>query len=221
MKIHSIPFVAVTIVCACAASPALGDPLLITGGSLQFPAFGPRSPSPPYGFGLLGEDTRLYGVTFDRFASSERIGSVVRFSRTVSLTSRYFGPFEETLEGVHFSDVELIGLLTLTAEPVVVSSGDRIFEFPFTMTGMVSIFERFGSAEPLLTRALIGQGVGRIGAGEEIEPGVVRIGGAFLDFRPAPLSPTPEPATLVLVAGGLAALWRRRHSRRSTHVGGV
>ena len=199
----------------CGAPPAVAEPIVITSGSVFVGA--PSGPFPPFGFELLGSNTILRGVTFAERGGFVRLGDTVDLSTPVVLTAVGFGPFEQTVNGEAFTNVILRGALNFHAVPFVASSNALGgFTTAFSMTGEVSLFEGgFGQdlGPHLLTTQLIGSGTASIGFLREIENGVFMTSGTSFRFAAAPAAATPEPATLLLVSGGL---WAARRS--STRV---
>jgi len=200
MKIRVVLLCATMIACA---SSGFADPIVITQGSVDLgPAF---DFEPPYGVGLQGAGTQISGVDFQssRFVT---LGQTVDLSQTVSITSFGFG--DQTVEGVHYSDVIIRGALTFTAQPITVTDFSSSFGAPFTMTGVVSLFEAFpGFPGPLLlTRTLSGSGSARLFVDHARLDGSASTFATF-SFSPEDASPTPEPGTLLLLTAALASAW--------------
>jgi hypothetical protein len=149
-------------------------------------------------------------VTFDESADFVKIGTVLNLSREIGLTTTSFGPFDQKVEGRLFKDVVLTGKVKFSAGSWRITADSSSFQTPFTMSGEFSLFDfnpenRHMSDTPFLTAALIGRGIASTGYhGEGIGDGFFRSGGLFYKFE-APATVTPEPGTLTLLAGGLAA----------------
>jgi hypothetical protein len=212
MKIGVILRLAAAMVFA--APPAFADPIVITRGFVTIGSSFEAN-HPPFGFQLSGDGTDIAGVTFDQGTPIVRSGQTVDLSRTVPVTSLVFGPFEQTVQGVRYNDVVIQGSLRLAATPFVVSGASGSFDTPFMMTGAVSIFEHVpfqGPGAMLLTTQLTGSGSARIDLARDFGDGSFSTGSIGFVFSAPAVAPVPEPGTLLLMAGGLAAVVRR--SRR-------
>jgi PEP-CTERM motif-containing protein len=208
MKMRLIAVFAATVLFA--AAPAFADPIVITGGSVSIGSL-PFGPFPPFGVNLLGDGTDIGAVTFNEANGFVKVGQPISLSSTINISTIAFGPFDQVVQGVNFRDVLLQGTLNFAATPFIVSRG-AANTTPFTMTGELSIFQLVpfqGPGALLLTAALTGSGTAGIGLAEDLGGGDFSTSGIGFSFSPAAVSPTPEPGTFVLVAGGLAAAVRR------------
>jgi len=203
------------------AAAALADPIIITAGIVVAPPAGQSSP--PFGFGLIGGDTNLRGVTFDESNPFVNIGTDTNLSSQIHLTTLVFGPFEQQVQGQAYSDVVLNGMVNFSAGSVRITTDSHRFETPFTMSGTFSLFDfnpenRQTSDTPKFTAALTGRGIASIGYfGDEVGSGSFRSNGILYRFE-APATVSPEQATLTLLASGLAAIaMRAQRRRRAAH----
>jgi hypothetical protein len=107
------------------------------------------------------------------------------------------------------------GRLQVAATPFVAeASSSGLFSTRFTISGMVQLFSAAG--ETLFSQEVVGSGVASVLA-REIGPGrYFADSGLKLTFDQGPTgSPTPEPASMLLLGTGLAAAWQSRRLRRT------
>jgi len=204
--------------CLGAASHAFADPIVITRGTVALAS--PFSGlDPPFGFELFGNDTDILVETFAVGAGGTTAGARVDLSTTVTPSQFISHALPELVNGAQF-DVFLSGALNFNATPFI--APDTIsgsFDTPFTMTGVLSGFFGAGhTSAPLFTANLAGHGTASLVAVRDIDGGFVVRGGTIFTFSPAPVSPTPEPETLVMLVSGLAfgALSLRRRAAART-----
>jgi len=211
MMTKILPMIAAALICC--TSPALADPIVITGGSVSIGGF--LGPFPPFGVELLGSNTVLRGVTFNQASRFITPGRTLDLSESVNVsTSLSFGPFEQTVDGERFTDVVLRGTLDFRAVPLVVPvNATGGLRTPFTMSGIVSLFvDPQHPDERVLTAQLTGSGIASIGLGRDFGNGSFSTSGMTFAFDPP--AATPEPATILLVGGGVCAAFRRSQLRR-------
>jgi PEP-CTERM motif len=196
----------------CHASAAQADPISITGGLVDVKTAG---------FQIRGIDTVLAGtpITVDAawvFAE----GAVVNLSRAVTVGISFATPVTQIVNGTTFEAV-LGGTLNFSATPFTAPPPPLDEPFapftlstPFEMSGQLSGFMQTpGQGTPLFSIALAGGGVATV-TGRVNTPSGFYVGDT-LQFRFTDTAPIPEPASMFLVATGIAGLCgMRSRSRR-------
>jgi len=202
--------VAVAFLSLAVARGVHADPITLTSGELFIG--GLLTPDGGFGrFSFAGDDFASRGT-------GTGIGLGNFLARTVSLS----GPVEvfpdnagaggsvtaggETLRGYASTTLHVI------ADPVSVSGTEA--DGRFNATGTVALSATFGGPA-IFTREIAGSGTLQL-SGVMQPNGVILPGAMRLTFEPAAApSPTPEPASLLLLGSGLAAAWHSRRLRRS------
>jgi hypothetical protein len=218
----SANFVAcVGVLCLSVASAALAEPITVTAGSLVFPTGeqgqgGVLSLIGTRGFSLNGFVNS--GETL--IAPLKEIPIVP--DSTMSLRALLFGfafvGVDATFDGHSYpniggvqSDVlaviDIVGTLAVPAvrEPLI------------TLTAPFTLHASFFQPLPELSVAVRGGGVATLTMAPNGSREFWELRSLRYDFVETPV---PEPATLLLVAGGLAGLVRRARRRRESSIGG-
>jgi hypothetical protein len=222
----AVSIVAVLVAFARAANAA---PLVVTSGSFHM-SFGD-----PTVFRLTGDDFDLSGIYSGSFSGLGPFQTCLHCApgSTIDLSSEASGPIglhvTGHLHGVDLSNAALSGELRFDAPALrAPATIGRAFELdvltaPFLFNGQLSAFatgEPFHVdpvGPPLFSAALTGAGNVAFVI-EALTTSQFEFSDVSYRFASAPAAATPEPATLVLLAGGLlsARAVRRRPNRHST-----
>jgi PEP-CTERM motif-containing protein len=207
-----------------AGTPAMADPIVITGGDVSLPA--PWTGlDPPFGWSLSGDGFALGGITFSQAGGSfVTAGDVINPSDTIDVSANPFrtGPFQQTVNGATYSGVFLSGALHFAATPGTLTSNEAAgFNTPFSMDGYVSLFQAdpsnpFLPGDLLFTIPIAGHGIASV----RLEPRAGMLSEMGVDYRftkDTVVAATPEPGTVALLGSGLlVAVGRMRRQRRLT-----
>lgn len=189
------------------ASPAQADPIVITGGLVDAKASG---------FLISGPDTLLSGTTFPANATWVFLGGqLVNIGRDFAVGISSATPVTQIVNGTTYNAV-LGGILrfsatTFTAPPPL----EEHFSLstPFQMSGQLSGFLHTpGQGTPLFSIALTGRGFTTVSG--RVNTSSTLYVGDTLQYRFTDEAPVPEPASILLVATGVAGLYGMRNRRR-------
>ena len=196
------------------ATPAQGDPIVITSGSVgQFN--GEDQP----GFQLMGTGSSFQGIVPlpGTLCCMFNAGESVTLNRSLPLGTRTGEPSLEIVNGMRYETVWVVGAVSFTATPFVAPPPDGtaafLFTTPFTMQGQIAGWADSNfTGPPLFSVPLTGSGTAVVlGSTHEGQPNYIGQGVGFNFEAPAP---TPEPASLALFGAGVVGVCLRRFWRR-------
>jgi hypothetical protein len=149
-----------------------------------------------------------------------RGGELVNLSGAAAASNQAFHGLAQTVEGTHYADVWLSGGLSLMVAPFVAphTSEDGAlvnFTLPFTMTGQINGFANRDLTGPLFSVAVAGGGTTSVTyrTFPDDSYSLPHVGGQGFTFTAQPAA-TPEPASLFLMATGVAGVIVRHVRRR-------
>jgi hypothetical protein len=204
------------VLCLAAASDAAAEPIRVTSGSLVFPSgnqfqTGPISITGTRGFSLTGGiDTGESNLGPFRQCSPCEASSTLELGGPTVSNAGFFDAtltFEgQTFLNVGFSDTAtlLLGLSGTVAVPEVGPS-PIVLTAPFAL-----VFSSFQPDRGVDSVPIHGGGIAMVSLAPRF--GFWELQGVRYDFV---ATPTPEPATLILIGGGAAAMGLRTRKRRS------
>ena len=207
---------AIGITCALlmSCSVAAADPIVVTGGSMSVVGVGANDL-----FMLQGDGLSLTGVGHENIVGpgvcNPCIGGSITFNATLD-SFVHLAPSPGSVGGRSFPDVILDGTMSFFGPsfPVGPLATNPTLTAPFTFSAMLRGFPSSAmDGAPLFENVFIGGGTAT--ANYIITPGpgatLVRFRDVTYQFEPnVPVSPTPEPASVLLVVTGLAAAASRR-----------
>ena len=201
------------------STQALADPVTVTSGLVTAQVSGGT-------FTLTGDGFSLSGAPPGGYASGlwECLPCRAGDRLNLSLSSSAGGSFDDGLPGefnhVHYDATWLAGHLAFTAGDMTsaILAGQRSISMPFTFSGELLNYETYASratnGRPLFIATFNGSGI----ATAHFNGPIADPNGAlfFADrITYAFASPTPEPASLLLLGTGAAGLLARCRVRRN------
>jgi len=205
-----------------AATPVQADPLTVSGGHATFRLSAGQFVLTGSGFSLSGGTEGLVSPLFDCFACEAVNPITLGFSGAISGSP--FGGSGGEFNGVTSDSLTLAGLLTFTGpdfSSAILSGSNLTVTRPFTFTAQIEGFSSgsdFQLGNPPLFRAqLVGGGTA---SARFIGPTANPEGNDLFFIRDvtyefsSEVAATPEPASLLLLATGLAGCVTRVRGRR-------
>jgi len=214
MRVRAVGLAAVASV-LLGASIAIADPIVITAGSA-----GGNLLNDPGGFELIGDKTLIVSDAFGPAPPAGFAGGdTVVISGTVRPQSILNNPGNATISGTFYPSVWLFGSLDFVGAPFVAPPAQpgavvSSFQTTFVMNGHLEGYANRNQTGPLFAVAVTGSGLASAGPylafddNRWISP--PSSGAVNFTFSAADPSPTPEPATMVLLASGLVIAGARR-----------
>jgi hypothetical protein len=204
-------------------SEARADSIIINDGYLSASGVG-RGPT--FSFGNPAQGFAASNVGFRGDGGSLNSCFPCRAGQLTSINANFVGEFglgqgAATVGGINFSQVYYTGVVSLTAPLIAVpfdTSPLISIEVPFTLSGFLEGYETSArNTPPIFSMMLGGHGMATLTLRSYFVEGF----GQLYEFQSvtynfSPTTPTPEPATLLLLGTGLtavAARYRRRKSR--------
>jgi len=221
MPTHRIVTAMLALLLVTRPSTLCADPITVTGGHVQV-----ETSLSLARISLTGHDFTLSTGTED-FLSDLRQCAPCEPNLPVSLGARWaptgINGGSATVNGVHFSEVFFGPGSTgtfATSTVTLAGSGPVTVTLPFTFRGTVTGFASSQFDDPVFTTALVGSGTARARFNTFVSDGTTLFsatdlpGADFqLEYVFSGASPTPEPATLLLIASGALVLETRRRRR--------
>lgn len=207
-------------------SLATADPVVLTSGGGGFRNDGELTSFQVFGTNTrLWENARLLSLSPEPFSPGESVE--FRGGILASPVPMQPVPFQ-LVNGTTYENVFLHGSLTFVGAPFIAPTGRetelRHFETTMSLVGHLAGFSTFdGKGTPLFTVDVTGTGRLSIGPyiflngtnGEQTWHLLPTAGGSFTITTPTSPEPVPEPATMLLLATGLAGALRVRSKYNS------
>jgi hypothetical protein len=202
-------------------SRALADPVTVTGGHVTAQMRGGT-------FTLSGDGFYLSGAPPGGYESGIwectpcRAGDRLNLSLSSS-AGGYFDDLPGEFDHVHYDGTYLAGHLDFKAGDMtsaILDASQTSISMPFTFTGELENYESFASRAtpgslPLFSATFTGTGIARAyfkGPLADSDGALFFADRITYDFAP---TPTPEPASVLLVGTGMAGWVARRRVRRN------
>lgn len=213
----------IALISALTAAGALADPVTVTSGTVVAEMFGGSFTLTGSGFSFSGDVPQ--GFSSPSLFQCEPCSAADRLPLDLnSFSSFHVESGAAEFQGVTYPSANLFGEFTFTSpfnafSSATVGSTGQSPEEPFTFSGELLDYPagNAGVGTPIFFAPLSGSGVARA---DFTSSGGGEFSARDITYQfSVPVSPTPEPASLVLFAGGLiglAAIRRRSGSRQRT-----
>lgn len=205
-------------------TPALADPVTVTGGHVTAHMGGGT-------FTLTGDGFSLSGAPPSGYESGLWACTPCRAGDRLdlSLSSSARGTFDDLpgeFDYVHYDGTYLAGRLEFTAPDMtsaMLDAGRTSISLPFTFSGELANYESYASRAlngvPVFVATFIGSGIATAhfrGPFADPDGALFFADRITYDFAPGAPSPVPEPASVLLFAAGAAGLLARRRATRNS-----
>lgn len=193
-------------------SPVFADPIRITAGHTSV-----RGLASPGDAVLVGDGLQLIGLGTASASAPTQPGEIGTLDGQFSYQPNV-NLFDVMVNGQSYR-ATLSGLLTFTTEPFVTPAAvdnRGLFNTTFTMSGRIVGFSGIGNdAQELFSIDVFGTGTASANA-RFVDNRLYLPSGTdvFYSFTAGDVSPTPEPASLLLLATGAVGLVARSRRRR-------
>ena len=203
------------------ASVASADSFTVTGGSYsETSLLGGRLSLEGDGFSLKVGTENAASMLWNCFPCTAARPQTLSFSAT---GGGFQSGFPGTFNDVNYASLILDGSFRIDGpsfSSALVSSNNLVFTAPFSLSSVLTAFptsaDKFNGTNPLWTNSFFGAGTATakfiVTPSAPGEPTLFQLRSVTYEFGQGSASPTPEPATLFLFAGGLFAA--ARHVRR-------